>query len=234
MLLGLSAEEFKRLLLSIGTHRGERPLSPVEAAGLLRKAQDAGASASDCAKAVHLEGPTWIARFIKILDLPEDVYHLIDWGRRNGSIAFTSATEIARLTEDADQRTAIKAALEHDLSSSEVRQLVQLRLRSHKPMDACVSAVLKMRPQVQLRHVFIGAITSDSLRRRLQSLSQHERDANLSALFHKEWPLTNVSGHLGTQHFTLVGDKEFGDLVKNEKETIERKVNGGLEECLTR
>src|SRR5215467_6501534 len=132
MLPGLTADEYKNLILSVGTHRGKRRISPMEAAVLFDKAERAGASLLDCAKAVQLEGPTWIGRFLNLLRLPEDVRHLVDWGRGAGAVTFTSATEIARLHDLDDQRTAIEAAIAHNLSSAEVRQLVQLRKRSRR------------------------------------------------------------------------------------------------------
>lgn len=228
MLVGLSADEYKKLLLSVGTHRGKRPLSPVEAAALLRKATSAGASLSECAKAVQLEGPTWVSRFLKLLDLPQDVQHLIDWGRGAGTIAFTSASEVSRLDDPVDQRRAIQVGLEHNLSSAEMRQLVQLRKRSRKPMDECVAGVLKMRPQIEIRHVFIGAVTGDPLRARLRGLSQYERDQLLEAACRKKLAGLRLSGRLGVERFTLVGGKDFGGLLAAKKEVLEQEIHEAL------
>src|SRR5207245_8667337 len=129
MLPGLTADEYKKLILSVGTHRGKRLISPVEAAVLFEKARAAGAPLADCAKAVQLEGPTWVGRFLNLLKLPEDVRHLVDWGAGPGAVTFTSAADIARLDDSDDRRSAIQAALAHNLSTKEVRQLVQLRKR---------------------------------------------------------------------------------------------------------
>jgi len=232
MLPGLSSDELKNLLLSIGTHRGKRSLSPPEAALLFRKAIAAGASTSECAKAVQLEGPTWVARFVKLLDLPSDVLHLVDWGRRSGSVAFTSASEVSRLQDTEDQRRAMEATLKHDLSSSEVRQLVQLRTRSTKGIDQCVAEVLKMRPQVEVRHIFVGAVINDRVQARLRTQTQHERDAYLSRVCREKWPAVKLSGHLGAERFTLVGDKEFGVVVAARKNVLQQQVNDALEGIL--
>src|SRR5687767_2612557 len=118
----LSERERQRLLLSVGTHRGQRPLSPVEVANLYAKMINAGASLSDCARASNLEGPTWVTRFLQLLKLPESVRHLIVFGGGAGTISFSTGAEIAKLENDAEEETLIRAALSHRLSGSEVRQ----------------------------------------------------------------------------------------------------------------
>lgn len=229
MLPGLSPDESKKLLLSIGTHRGKRPLSPIEAASLFRKAIAAGSSLSDCANAVQLEGPTWIGRFIKLLDLPPEAFHLVDWGRKRGSITFTAASEVARLPDLEDQQRAIEATLTHDLSSSEVRQLVQLRTRSRKAIDNCVAQVLKMRPQVEVRQMFVGAVTSSKLRDYLRTIPQHQRDDCLVRVCQEQLRHLNISGHLGIERFTLLGGKDFGNFLSRSKNVLEQQINQGLE-----
>lgn len=227
MLPGLTADEYKRLILSVGTHRGKRLISPGEAAVLFEKAQSAGASLADCAKAVHLEGPTWIGRFLNLLKLPEDVRHLVDWGRGPGAVTFTSATEIARLDNPDDKRSAIETALTHNLSSAEVRQLVQLRKRSGRTIAECTEGVLKMRPQVDVRHVFIGSVF-EGARERLRSLGQYARDEMFACVIKKSLGGVGLSGRLGAERFTLVGGKDFGVVVAARKDTLEREVNEAL------
>jgi hypothetical protein len=226
MLPGLSPEEHKKLILSVGTHRGKRSISPVEAAVLFDKAQRAGASLADCAKAVQLEGPTWVGRFLNLLKLPEDVRHLVDWGRGAGAVTFTSAADIARLDGPDDRRAAIQAALMHNLSTKEVRQLVQLRKRSLRTMAECTEGVLKMRPQVDVRHVFIGSV-SEGLRARMRDLGQYARD-EIFAKVVKQVIGPGVSGRLGAERFTVVGGQTFGAVVAAKKDLLEREINEGL------
>lgn len=231
MLPGLTDDEYKKLILSVGTHRGKRLISPVEAAVLFDKAQLAGASLADCAKAVHLEGPTWIGRFLNLLRLPEDVRHLVDWGRGPGAVTFTSATEIARLDNPDDQRDAIQAALAHNLSSAEVRQLVQLRKRSGRSIAECAEGVLKMRPQIDLRQVFIGSV-AEGLRDRLRGLGQYARDELFAGVVKKIFGGLRLSGRLGPERFTLVGGKDFSSLVAAKKDVLEGEVNSALTAAL--
>src|SRR5262245_60099145 len=102
-LAALSGEERKRLLLSVGTHRRERYLSPVEVAHLFQKATRGGDTLADLAAAVQLDGTSWVARFITLLKLTPDVQHMVDWGKSGSTLAFTSAVELARLPDVDDQ-----------------------------------------------------------------------------------------------------------------------------------
>lgn len=231
MLPGLTADEHKSLILSVGTHRGKRRLSPVEAAVLFDKAQRAGASLADCAKAVQLEGPTWVGRFLNLLKLPGDVRHLVDWGRGRGAITFTSAADIARLGSPDDTRTAIEAALTHSLSTKEVRQLVQLRKRSGRTITECTESVLKMRPQVEVRHLFIGSVAA-GFRDRLRGFCQYARDELLADVAKRVCGGVQLSGRLGPERFTLVGGRDFGSFVAGKKESLEREINEALAAAL--
>ena len=84
----LSPQELQGLLLSVGTHRGKRLLSPVEVANLFAKVTSEGGRLGDCARAAQLEGTTMVGRFLRLLKLPESVRHLVDWGSNPGAIGF--------------------------------------------------------------------------------------------------------------------------------------------------
>ena len=80
----LEPQELKGLILSVGTHRAERPLSPLEVGVLVRKATQRGTDLKDIAEATQLEGTTQLSRFTKLLELPTDTHYLIDWGKSVG------------------------------------------------------------------------------------------------------------------------------------------------------
>ena len=210
MLPGLNALELGRLRLSVGygTHKKGRPLSPAEVGQLLRQARDAGVTLKDCAKAIQLNGTGHIGRFIRILELPQDVLHLVDWGHPGDGIAFSCAVEIANLESDDDKRAVAQSILVHGLDSKEVRQIAQLRKRSGRPVGECVEEIVSMRPTVEKRYVFIGAITDERLASALDRLTQRERDAILVSGIER-LELSGGSGRLGQRFFTLVGDERF-------------------------
>ena len=62
---GLEPEEVKSLLLSVGSHRKERRLSPLEVGVLLKRAVDAGASRQQLAAELQI-GPTQVTEFLPV------------------------------------------------------------------------------------------------------------------------------------------------------------------------
>ena len=60
---GLSPYEIRQLILSVGTRKSVRPLSPVEVGILIQKALDAGEKREEIADRLHLDGSTVIGTF---------------------------------------------------------------------------------------------------------------------------------------------------------------------------
>lgn len=207
---GLSAEEKRRLILSVGTHRAHRAYTPVEVAQCFQKAIDAGSSLQECAEAVQFEGTTMVTRFLRLLHLPPEVQHVVDWGQSGSTLGFTSAFELSRLPS-AEQAPATRAALEHRLSASEIRQLVQIRQRSGRPIEESIASVLRLRPTVERRHVVVGAISAGELGAALSTMPQGTRDQLLAEVVRQLWPeAADFSARLGTDRFTIVGDDVLG------------------------
>ena len=101
-------------------------------------------------------------------------------------------------------------------------------------MDECVATVLKMRPYVEVRHVFIGSVLRDDIRAWLQRLSQERRNEILRGILKKRFNELHATGRLGPERFTLVGGEELGTVVSARKDEFEQQVNaelcGGLSE----
>jgi hypothetical protein len=202
---GLTPEELRLLIRSVGTHRGERALSPVEVAQLIQRSLAAGETRQGCAQSLRI-GTTQVSTFVKLLDLAPEIRQIAEWGRASESgIAFSSMAEISRLTP-AEQVKAAHAMIEHKLSWKEAVQLVQISQRSGKTIDEAIGSVVKQRPSVERRYVFVGSITSDETRQHLKQISQQHRDELLRRSLEKLLgPTSRFSGHLGTDHFTIVG-----------------------------
>lgn len=231
----LSPGERQRLLLSVGTHRGQRPLVPVEVASLFAKILEGGGTLTDCAKASNLEGTTWVSRFLRLRSLPESIRHLVDWGGNPGSVTFSSATEIARLDNETDQETLAHGLLQHRLSGGEVRQIVQLRKRSKRALKDCLDEVVGMRPRIEKRYVYVGVVTDNNVQMKLGELIQKERDGILRDVAEQVLGLAGIGlAKLGTARFTLVGDAKFGERMTNKKETLEQEINEALGKAVTR
>lgn len=222
-------EALKRLILSVGTHRQDRPFSPVEVAEVYEKALAAGASLEDLARVSQFDGTTMVSRFLRLLRLSPEVRHLVDWGQGSDStIGFTAASQLSRLENGTDQVRACHAALEHQLTSKEIEQAVQLRLRSRRSIDECVREIVQMRPTIERRHLLIGAITSDAVRRMLAGITQAERDRLFRAVLAEEYPeAARFGARLGVERFTITGDESMTPLLAK-REALEARVNGCL------
>lgn len=229
MILGLSREEFRDLVLSVGTHRKSRRLSPLEVAQLLAKAVAAGATKEDCATALEL-GVTQVRTFLKLLDLESDIQHLADWqGSSNASIPFSSMAELARL-DPQEQVQAVDSVLRHGFTWKEVVQLVQISKRSDKPISECITNVLDLRPEIVTRHLFVGAITSEQLVSRIKAIDQRERDQMideaLSRLIGSDY---SAKGRLGEDKFTILSDHDFPQILGVHPDELEKSINELLE-----
>lgn len=234
MLAGLSTLELGRLRMSVGygTHKKGRPLSPIEVGLILRSARDEGISLRDCANAIGLDGTGHIGRFLRILDLPDDLQHLINWGSGQDAIGFSSAVELVKLRDADDQHTVARSILSDGLNSKEVRQIGQLRIRSGRTIEACIKEILGMRPIIERRYVFIGSITDQNVEDALIKLTQAERDSILESGI-KLLNLRGASGRLGKRFFTLVGDEHFNASMKSiGKESIEARLRTHISETL--
>jgi len=229
MILGLSPEAQRDLILSVGTHRGNRRLSPIEVAELMEVAINAGTSVQQLASALLFADSTLVMRFRRLLKLPSAIKHLVGW-RGKSCLSFETASAIARLQSQKEQETVAKAVLEHRLTKPEVYQIVQIQERSGKPITECTEDVLRMRPQIEKRHILIGAIISPNVRKFLVRMTQQERDqflknaVNLHASELPPW-----EGHLGVDRFTLVGNEDFGITVQRLPGGFEEAVNVYLE-----
>lgn len=225
----LTPKERQGLLLSVGTHRGKRPLSPVEVAGLFAKILAAGGSLSDCARAARLEGTTIVARFLRLLKLPDSVRHLVDWGSSPGTIGFSAGSELARLEDAAEEEEVVRGVLTNRLSGSEVRQVIQLRKRSKRPVQDCLNEVVGMRPRIDKRYVYVGAVTDAALKGALASMTQRERDEFLAEAIKGVLDAKTLAvTRLGPDRFTLVGGAPFGEAMNQKKDSLEREINDAL------
>ncbi len=231
-MLGLTALDLGRLRISIGygTHKKGRPLSPIEVGQLFRRACEAGDSLQDCASNSHLVGTTQVSRFLRILNLPQDLQHLISWGDSKDTIGFSCAFELARIKSADDQRVVAKSILTDGLKSKEVRQIAQLRERSGQSIYACLKEILGMRTKIERRYIFIGSVTDQYTESSLQELTQAQRDSVLKIAI-DGLNFQGVTGRLGSRIFTLVGGERFNAEMNNiGKENLEAQIRTQVEQ----
>lgn len=211
----LSIDQQKKLILSVGTKGSQRPLSPVEVAQAIDVELQAGTAISEMALQCGLNDATMIKRFHRLMQLAPEIQHMIGWGKAPSTLSFTVASHIARISDPADQETLCKAALENDLSTDEVREIIQVVERAGLPIAQAIDGVLDLRPRQHRLYAFIGLITDRSLRVRLAGLGQQGRNELLKRLVPcLSATLPQWSGTLGTAKFTLVGATDFAEVLR--------------------
>ena len=222
---GLLPNQISQLILSVGTHKSNRPLSPVEVAEYIQSALDAGEKRTDIAEKLYLEDSSIIGHFLRLLCLPSQVQQIIGWGSDPATISFTAAAGIARLDSSVEQSTLAKTALENQFNKSEIIQVVQIRRRSGKSIDSCIEAVLDQRPIVERRYVIIGEMRSESLKDELKRISQQERNNLLKLVLERHGPNTpHLEAKLGAEYFILVGDEHFHSAIVTLSQGFEESI----------
>lgn len=225
---GISAEELRDLILSVGIHKQERILSPVEVAELLEKAINAGATIQEISKEILLN-PTMTTRLHRLLNLTPETQLLVGWGGKS-RISPSTASEIARLKTTEEQEFLGRATLEHGLSKKEVIHIVEVRNKFNKPINECVEEILKMRPRIIRRYLFIGAVRSLEVRNKLSEMSQKERDVLFNKVVTSNLPnLPSWDGLLGVNRFTLVGNEDLDQALSKLSTDFASSINDYLE-----
>jgi len=228
---GLSAENQRDLILTVGTHRQERLLSPLEAAKLLDASLKSGTTIEELSTEIILDS-TMIHRFLRLLNLAPEIQHMVGWGGKS-RISFSTASEIARLMKSDEQKLLGESTLEHGLSKREVRQIIEDRNKFDKPIRECVEDILKMRPRVIRRYLFIGAIRSSELQNKLSRMSQQERDILLNRVLAQNLPdMPSRAGSLGTTRFTIIGSEDLNKALNKLSTDFAVSINDYLESSI--
>lgn len=228
---GISAEELRDLILSVGTHKQERVLSPVEVAQLLETEINAGATIQEISKEILLN-PTMTTRLHRLLNLAPEIQHLVGWEGKP-KISPSTASEIARLKILKEQEFLANAALENRLSKKEVIQIIEVRNKFNKPIGECVEEIIEMRPRIIRRYLFIGAIYSLELQNKLSKMSQKERDILFDNVVTMNLPdLPSWDGLLGINRFTLIGNEDLNQALSNLPTDFAESINNFLESSI--
>ena len=223
----LSADLKKNLILSIGTPDKFRTLSPVEVGEGFAIAKKAGMTNSKIAEMVLLKDTTMINRFIKLLDLSENIRHLVGWGETASTLSFSSATEIAKLQVNVQDELA-KSALENTLTKLEIIQVIQLLKRSRKDVITCVEEVLKMRTIVTRKYIFMGALTDDEVKKKLSTCTQKTRDILMRGCLAELLGDEKVEAKLGIKQFTLIGNDALNNRLNRMEPNFEVVINSAI------
>ncbi len=166
---GLSDAEWRDLVLSVNVHRKQRRLSPGRAASYLDRALK-NASVEQLAESLGFEDTTTLRKIHRLNQLPADLAAVVDWGDRRGSLSMSTASELMRLEAANLIREAFTAAIEHELTRAEARQVVQSRQRSGAAIAECIERALATRPRVERSELILGSFLTERAKRIVDSL----------------------------------------------------------------
>ena len=228
---GLSTESQRDLIMSVGIHKQERPLSPLEVAQFIDIEIKSGNTKQGLSEEILLS-PDMIDRFLRLLRLSKDIQYLIGWGGKS-RIYPSTASVFARLQSLEEQEILAEKTLEHKLSKSEVMQVIETKNKFNKTINESFQAILDMRPQVIKRCLFVGAIRSSELQNKLSTMSQRERDILFDNIIGMNFPaVSNWEGLLGTTRFTIIGDEDVEQSLIKPETDFSLAINHYLESSI--
>lgn len=225
MIDGLSPEETRDLILSVGTHLAFRPLTPIEVGQYFQRALDAGVSREEIATRCLLDRRTsMIGRFTSLLQLAPELHHLVVFGSVDDSLGFTQAMEISKLKNHEHQTALAQSTLENRIPKDEIRSICQLIKRSGTEVQQAVEETLRLRPEIDQIWIYAGIVDDERVSERLSGLTQVARDQIFGEILREVG--FEGSGHLGPERFTVSAESppvSFGGA-----EQLEEAVNKRL------
>lgn len=199
----LSSDERRDLILSIGTHKKNRRLSPIQVAQLLNRLyQIQGISLKQIAQELELRDSSILHRFLSLLSLPPEIQPLVNWGTSPGYLSFSVASEISRAKEPEKINLLAKDALENQRSKEEVRAILQCNLRGGGSLTHCIETIDSTRPKVIHHYVFLGQLPTLIDGNQGEEQYSFELRAMLSKLVH-EGNVLSAAVKNGRFSFTL-------------------------------
>lgn len=198
---GLSPDQVRDLVLSVGTHQSVRVLNPVEVAQHFQRALDAGVQRRELADLCLLDTTTIIGRFLRLLNLTPKLHHLVVFGSGRESLSFTQAMEIARIPDLEVQLQFAKLVLEEGLTKGEVAAVCQKLERSDLTVGEAAAEILQLRPAIERTVVSVGVIEGDTVRKFLSGMLQAERDTLFAEVLAEVG--FSGTGHLAARRFTV-------------------------------
>ena len=164
-------KEEARLLLSIGTHKKDRPFGPIET-GKKLAARCEHTPQQVVAKKYGLSSEM-LREFLCASKISPKAQKILD----SWEIGIDKIYRISMLKSPEGQDELAKEVIEYNLSSKEVRNVVQLKNRNPAFSIAdCVKMVVESRPIIEKRHLVLTEIDKDTLK----NLKERAKSYNVS------------------------------------------------------
>ena len=128
-----------------------------------------------------------------------------------------------------DQLATVAAVMRYGMTWKEVVQVVQVSTRSGEDIGTCIDNILRLRPVVDIRHLFVGSIRSETMRANLRSTLQLDRDMLMSkVLCRLVGTKYDARGRLSDREFTILTDHDLLRLLDMSADALEEAVNSIL------
>lgn len=226
-------KEEARLLLSLGTHKKNRPFRPVEAGKKLATRCEREPT-EVIAKRYRLTNEM-LREFLSFKNLSQKAQQILD----SWEIGIDKIYHTSMLKSEKYQDELATAILEYDLRSKEVRNVVQLKNRNTSlSITDCVNIVLKSRPTIERHHLVLTEIEDSTLENIKEEAKKHNISTEqlLRTSLEKILPVNSLisltmRGNLIILNFTEEGfqsfkakAKELGVELDNLAETLARRT----------
>ena len=222
----LPVEVQRNLVLSVGTHRRTRPLSPIEVGIAVDYEINQGTSSTELAGDLLLKDTSILQKFRNLARLTPELHHLVDWGASPATISMSSAAEIARLKTSADQNLLADSLLENRITWKEILQIVELSSKQIASLPAVIEQILNARPKLVHQHIFIGAVSRLEMSELLAAMTQQQRDTILAKVLANVLPKgISAKGRLGSSRFDIVGGEDLAKLLGQLPQGFENLFN---------
>jgi len=204
----LTKTEWIDLKLSVGTHKKNRRLSPLQVTSYLQKLRDAGATIDQISREIIL-GPSTIYKFLRLNYLPDEFRNKICWGYEKNRLSFMKAAlVISYALNTKEQIILLNNILEYEIKRKEVQQIVELKSRSKIDINNAIEEVIHDRVKEIKRNMMIGYVNDD-----VKSLLYEDENINnekFNDILKNSLPLVEIfSAKLDSDRFTILTD-EFG------------------------
>lgn len=154
---------YAKLLCSINVPGRNRPLSPVEVAGLIQRMMKEGMSVQEVSERVSVSKDT-ISRILSLSKLPPEYRNAVVWGTSTDcGVSFSTAAKVARLDQD-DMAILLGAAMAHKFTKKEIEDVVALR-RARRGLDmcGCIEKVKSVRVRTEPKHMYVITVSRDTM-----------------------------------------------------------------------
>ena len=216
-------KDWKNLILSVGK-LNIRKLTPVEVALLIQKAIDEGMTRKEIAERCMLADSTMLGKFLNLLKLEKEYWHLIDWSS-DSIISLTSAQKVAQ-HDRIIQNQMLESIMKYEFNKVEVDSLGQRIKRSGLSVEECIKEARNKRhgPQV-LCYVILGTFNKQT-QDVLSKLTQYQRDEVIHDYFNDNYCDYSLKVKSKVTGFTvIISEQSVNDIISKDINKIEKELN---------